>query len=304
MRMPASRQEPLMPNSGALPVPAAIPPIRVLCDSDLRAIWRSKGGSFHGPNVETGTMPEAQLLPWLCELLGGRLSHAAVREIWKAKGGSGYGPHIETGSMPEADLLPFLRGLLAPPGRVKSGDPLTPAPAAFNPEFPTVPATVETATRILEFMGCVVARDLEPGADSRRDHVAALIEAGASQQVRDLEQAVAEGKFAFHLNRGQTNELREATEVLEAELAAVRADATRYRWLRDHGMKGADVSLGHDAETGDTAFFRISFGIPEPAGMAYEDGERSLTELDAAIDAATAAAAPAPVPVKRPKPCK
>jgi glutathione S-transferase len=269
----------------------AIPHLRVLCDSDLRAIWRSKGGSFHGPNVETGTMPEANLLPWLGEILGGGLSDSAVRAIWKMKGGKVYGPRIETGSMPEADLLPFLRGLLTALAPVKSGTPPAPAP-------------VEAATRILEFLGCAVSRNLEPGADSRRDHVAALIEAGASQQVRGLEQAVAEGKLAFGLNRRQTNELREATEALEAELAAVRADAARYRWLRDQGLGRADVSLGHDPETGDTAFFHTSFGIPEPAGMAYEDGEWSLTDLDAVIDAAISAAAPAPVPVELPKPCK
>lgn len=34
-------------------------------DSELRALWRQHGGRFHGPNVETGTMPEAKLLPFL-----------------------------------------------------------------------------------------------------------------------------------------------------------------------------------------------------------------------------------------------
>lgn len=34
-------------------------------DDFLRALWRSQGGKFHGPNVETGTMPEAKLLPFL-----------------------------------------------------------------------------------------------------------------------------------------------------------------------------------------------------------------------------------------------
>lgn len=34
-------------------------------DEDLRKIWRDAGGSFHGPHVETGTMPEAKLLPFL-----------------------------------------------------------------------------------------------------------------------------------------------------------------------------------------------------------------------------------------------
>lgn len=33
-------------------------------------LWRAAGGRFHGPNVETGTMPEAQLLPFLVALIG------------------------------------------------------------------------------------------------------------------------------------------------------------------------------------------------------------------------------------------
>lgn len=40
-------------------------------EDDLqREFWRSKGGEFHGPNVETGTMPEAKLLPLLRTLRG------------------------------------------------------------------------------------------------------------------------------------------------------------------------------------------------------------------------------------------
>jgi hypothetical protein len=30
---------------------------------DLRDLWRTWGGAFHGPKVETGTMPESRLLP-------------------------------------------------------------------------------------------------------------------------------------------------------------------------------------------------------------------------------------------------
>lgn len=37
--------------------------------TDLRKLWRDAGGSFHGPNVETGTMPEATLLPFLRKLV-------------------------------------------------------------------------------------------------------------------------------------------------------------------------------------------------------------------------------------------
>jgi hypothetical protein len=37
-------------------------------DQELRAIWRLEGGQFHGPVVETGTMPEDKLLKLLREL--------------------------------------------------------------------------------------------------------------------------------------------------------------------------------------------------------------------------------------------
>lgn len=39
-----------------------------LTDPELRVAWRRAGGSFHGPNVETGTMPEVKLLKFLREL--------------------------------------------------------------------------------------------------------------------------------------------------------------------------------------------------------------------------------------------
>ncbi len=39
------------------------------CDDVLRNLWRQAGGSFHGPNIETGTMPEAKLLPFLRGLM-------------------------------------------------------------------------------------------------------------------------------------------------------------------------------------------------------------------------------------------
>lgn len=40
-----------------------------LSDDDLRAKWRAAGGSFHGPHIETGTMPESKLLPFMRALL-------------------------------------------------------------------------------------------------------------------------------------------------------------------------------------------------------------------------------------------
>lgn len=37
-------------------------------DAQLKNMWVQAGGKFHGPNVETGTMPEEQLLPFLRKL--------------------------------------------------------------------------------------------------------------------------------------------------------------------------------------------------------------------------------------------
>lgn len=37
-------------------------------DTELRALWRKNGGTFYGPRVETGDMPEARLLPFLRSL--------------------------------------------------------------------------------------------------------------------------------------------------------------------------------------------------------------------------------------------
>lgn len=42
-----------------------------LSDEGMRDLWRKHGGDFHGPRVETGTMPEADLLPFLRSLITG-----------------------------------------------------------------------------------------------------------------------------------------------------------------------------------------------------------------------------------------
>jgi len=67
-----------------------------------------------------------------------------------------------------------------------------------------------------------------------------------------------------------------------------KRDAARYRYLRDHGLKYANVGLGTTCEGVDVVDFSPTFTIPEPAGMHYEENEWSLTDLDAAIDAAMA----------------
>jgi len=37
----------------------------LITDEDIRKMWREAGGSFHGPNVEHATMPEALFLPYM-----------------------------------------------------------------------------------------------------------------------------------------------------------------------------------------------------------------------------------------------
>lgn len=50
-------------NSWYLQEPPTLP-----TDEELRAIWRAAGGTFHGPHVETGSMSESKLLPFLRSL--------------------------------------------------------------------------------------------------------------------------------------------------------------------------------------------------------------------------------------------
>lgn len=45
---------------------------------ELRGMWYGAGGSFHGPSVETGTMPEAKLLPFLRSLMAAPRPEAAA----------------------------------------------------------------------------------------------------------------------------------------------------------------------------------------------------------------------------------
>ncbi len=47
------------------PLPSDKAPTISPTDGELQDLWRSAGGEFHGPNVETGTMSEANLLPFL-----------------------------------------------------------------------------------------------------------------------------------------------------------------------------------------------------------------------------------------------
>lgn len=58
----------------------------VITDNALREFWRSKGGDFHGPFIETGAMPESKLLPFLRELMRAapRGADASNADLYKA----------------------------------------------------------------------------------------------------------------------------------------------------------------------------------------------------------------------------
>lgn len=55
-------------------------------DFDIRRMWRAAGGDFHGPNIETATMPEANLFRWLREFADVAVKRAvtpsSTRESW------------------------------------------------------------------------------------------------------------------------------------------------------------------------------------------------------------------------------
>lgn len=40
-----------------------------LTDDDIRKLWKTNGGDFFGPHIETGSMPEEKLLPLLRQML-------------------------------------------------------------------------------------------------------------------------------------------------------------------------------------------------------------------------------------------
>lgn len=44
------------------------------------ALWRAAGGTFHGPNIETGSMLESVLIPFIQALVGDQQSLGLVAE--------------------------------------------------------------------------------------------------------------------------------------------------------------------------------------------------------------------------------
>lgn len=87
--------------SAAQAVPTAITPDGEPSNVELRGLWYGAGGTFHGPNVETGTMPEAKLLPFLRSLIAAQAgvptSAASERELFKEQF-----RHLELEEVPDA----------------------------------------------------------------------------------------------------------------------------------------------------------------------------------------------------------
>ena len=73
---------------------------------------------------------------------------------------------------------------------------------------------------------------------------------------------------------------------LRAQLVEAQRDAERGRWLIEHAFRYANVSLGSDMDGNPCVSIEPRFNIPEPTGLEYENGEWSVTDLRAAIDAA------------------
>jgi len=81
-------------------------------DGTLRKMWRDAGGRFYGPNVETGTMPESELLPFLRALYTApapaqRMSEERISHLWNTR----VGPPSQKYPLTLADWRNFARAV-------------------------------------------------------------------------------------------------------------------------------------------------------------------------------------------------
>lgn len=65
-----------------------------MTDEELKKMWLDAGGDFHGPNIETGTMPESSLIPFLRDLLHNSYSKGIREGYAEGLGISPVGPTL------------------------------------------------------------------------------------------------------------------------------------------------------------------------------------------------------------------
>lgn len=87
-------------------------------------------------------------------------------------------------------------------------------------------------------------------------------------------------KYSFRDQHGHPLEMCEEYQALKAEVEALRADAERYRWLRDNCQREAGSGDQFNLSMyGNLDFTFVKYG--------WTNGEKhQIADIDAAIDAA------------------